>query len=163
MVELSGPVLSVRFEPAARDPDQPPEAWQALVFRVVHSRVLDWPTSTGDRCAFSETVGGVGGATVTVRDALPVPASPVHANVKVVATTSGAESSDPETLRLPLQPPEAMQEFDEVEFHVSRTGVLYSFGLEPPDAAVSVTTGIVATVTLVTVLADPPAPVHCNP
>ncbi|MGE0580595.1 MAG: hypothetical protein AB7P31_00470 [Steroidobacteraceae bacterium] len=163
MVELSGPVLSVRPEPAARVPDQPPDATQEPVFPVDQRSVLDWPTRIGFASASSETKGGAGDATFTVIVALPVPAGPVHANVKLVVAVSGADSSDPETLRLPLQPPEVVQEFDEVALHVSRTGVLYSIEPGPPGVAVNVTTGIVATVTVVEALADPPAPVHCNP
>ena len=136
---------------------QPPVAVQLEAFVELHATVDDPPLAMLDGVAVTDTVAC--GTTVTVAEALPVPPVPVQEiwNVRVAVM--------PVTVALPLaavlavQPPVALQLAALVELHVSVE--------EPPLAmlaglALSVTTGVGTTVTVVELLPVPPLPVQLN-
>jgi hypothetical protein len=104
-------------------PDQPPEAVQDVAFVEDQVSVEDAPLAMFVGFAASDTVGtGVGGGepfTVTVVEALAVPAGPVQERLNMVVLVKAGVDEPPEVALLPDQPPEAVQDVAPVEDQLS--------------------------------------------
>ena len=138
-------------------PSHPPEAEQLVAFVELHVSVDDAPLAMVVGLAVSVTVGA--GAIVTVTVWLALPPVPVQDKVKLVVAANAGVDALPFTALVPVQPPDAVQLVEFVEFQV-RTDV-------PPLAivvglAVSVTVGAAVIETLAVVLVVPPVPVQAN-
>jgi hypothetical protein len=105
VVALSAPV---DCEPlAAKVPDQPPEAVQAVALVEDQVSVELPPLATLVGLALSETVGGA--VTETVADCAAEPPAPVHVSVYLVVAVSAAVLWEPLVSFEPIQPPDAVQ------------------------------------------------------
>jgi hypothetical protein len=102
-------------------PCQPPLATHSVAATVDHFRVdiPDWVSVVGN--ALSVIVGAVLWLTVTCRDVVDEPPAPTQVMTKVVVTDSGALDIDPLEGKLPLHPPDAVQEFAPSASHLSVT------------------------------------------
>lgn len=138
-------------------PLQPPDAVQLVAFVDVHVRVDVSPDAMLPGDAVSVTVGA--GATVTVALCDVEPPAPVQFNVNVEVAVNGPVLWFPVVDLLPDQPPDATQLVALAAFHVNVDAV--------PDAtvvgaAVNVSVGAGAIVTVAVCAAEPPTPVHVN-
>jgi hypothetical protein len=131
--EPPGPVQvnsnSVVFDRAPLDhmpwvataPFQPPLAKHSVAATVDQRRIdaADWVSVVGS--AVNVIVGAALRLTVTCRDSVDEPPAPTQVMTKVVVAESGALDIDPLAGRLPLHPPEALQEFARSASHLSVT------------------------------------------
>jgi hypothetical protein len=111
---------------SALEPLQPPDAVQLVAFVELHVSVVVPPGATPGGFAVSCTDGDAPAAMFTVVRVTAPPPGPLQLNVKVVFADSAPLRSLPLTVRLPLQPPDAVQVSAFVVDHVSI--------VVPPDA-----------------------------
>lgn len=138
-VNVNGPGCTVG---AANVPDvacvplHAPEAVQPVALLELQVNVVDWPGVTLVGLAESVTVGG--GVKFTVTAPLPLPPAPLQLNVKVVAVVIGPTFSVPVVARVPLHPPDAVQDVALVADHVT---TLTAPAVSVPGDALTVTAG----------------------
>ena len=144
----------------AFEPDQPPEAVQAVALVEVQLKVELAPCAILVGFARSDTLG-TGAETVTVADCEAEPPAPVQVSVYLVVAVSAAVANEPLTGSDPLHPPDAVQVVALVEdqLRVEVAPLLMVLGF-----AVSVTAGgVLVTETVADCVAVPPLPVQVNP
>jgi hypothetical protein len=125
-------IAPVACEPAvATDPDQPPEAVQAVALVDDQVTVELPPLATLVGLALKETLGGLA-ETVTVADCDAEPPAPVHVSVYLVVAVRGEVLVEPLVGCVPLHPPEAAQEVALVDdqLNVDAAPLLTVLGLE---------------------------------
>ena len=111
------------------------------------------PEATAVGLALKLAVGA--GATATVVEALAEPPAPWQLREKPVVTLNGAVACDPLRATVPDQPPAAVHEVAFVELQVSVAVPPVAIVL---GAALRLTAGAGATVTVVAALCEPPVP-----
>ena len=96
------------FEPAvATEPDQPPEAVQAVALVDDQVKVELPPLATLVGLALKETLGGLADM-VTVADCEAEPPAPVQVSMNLVVAISAEVLFEPLVVSPPFQPPEAV-------------------------------------------------------
>ena len=141
----------------AFEPDQPPEAVQAVALVEVQLKVELAPCAILVGFALSDTLG-TGAETVTVADCEAEPPAPVQVSVYLVVAVSAGVADEPLIAFDPLHPPEAVQVVALVEdqLNVEVAPLLMVLGL-----AASVTAGGVwVTDTVADCAALPPLPLQ---
>ncbi|MFN3564557.1 MAG: hypothetical protein ACK4V1_01035 [Burkholderiaceae bacterium] len=108
---VNGPVP--RLPDVALVPDQAAlagsaAATQPLAFDADHVSVELPPVATFSGLAVSDTVGAVGGFTITVTDFVTAPPAPVHVSEKLAFEPSAPVDSEPVVGFEPLHAPEAL-------------------------------------------------------
>ncbi len=136
----------------ARVPLQPPEAVQDDAFWEVQVSVEVPPSTTVVAEAVNVTVGAVAVTTTSV-DCVAEPPGPVQVIVYVVVAAKGTVAAVPEVARVPVQPPDAVQDCEFADAHC-RLAVLPA--LTVLSAAVSVTVGAGKALVVTVALATPP-------
>ena len=158
VVLYTGPVEAL---PApSRGPDHPPAAEHDVTFELDQSSVEALPTGTLAGLAVKLSVGGETAATSTVVADRPVPPSPVHARLNVVADVKASMLSLPSVDLLPVQPPVASQV---VAFVLDQCRVVAPpMGTVVGSAAIETTGSAVLpeTLTVTVRLIEPLSPVH---
>lgn len=92
-----------------REPDQLPEAVQAVASMLFQLRTVEPPDTTFEGFAARLTVGGIAAATEMSSAMLSSPSGPEHVSTKLLSEVSEAVTSEPTTGLLPDQSPEATQ------------------------------------------------------
>jgi len=110
-----------RLPLSATDPLQPPDAVQETALLEFHVRVDDAPAATAAGDAFSVTTGCGRTFTVAITGAV-MPPGPAHVIEYRVVAVNGPVLWLPLVARVPLQPPDAVQEAALIELH-ERTAV----------------------------------------
>ena len=156
---LNAPVLVV--PDTDLDPLQPPEAVQELALVDDHVSVLALPLVTVVGDAVNVTVGaGVGLVTVTEAVDCAAPPAPVQRSVKLLLALNAPVLAVPDTVFVPLQPPDAVHDVAFVDVHVSVLALPLATVVGDADK-VTVGAGFVpSTTTDALASADPPAPVQ---
>jgi hypothetical protein len=113
--------LPVLCEPeTALIPDHPPEAVHEVALVEFQEREEDDPEFTEVGLADNWTVGAADAVfTITVADWLADPADPVQVNVNVAFAVKAPVLCEPEFAFVPDHAPDAVQELEFVELHVS--------------------------------------------
>ncbi len=139
-------------------PVQPFDTAQLVAFVLDHVSVDVPPTPTVVGLALKVTVG-VAEFTATVTELACEPPVPVQDSVYVVPVVSAPVDWEPLVPRLPVQPPDAVQELAFVELQVSVAA--------DPEAtlvglALKETVGTGTTVTVILLVPVPPAPAQLS-
>ena len=143
----------------AFEPDQPPEAVQAVALVAVQFNVALLPLVMALGPTLKVTMGAAG-LMETVADWVAVPPGPEQASVKVALAESTPVDCDPVRALAPDQPPEAEQAvaLEEVQASVELVPLAMLLGL----TEMLTVGGVALTETVADWLALPPAPVQVN-
>ena len=144
----------------ALEPDQAPEAVQAVALLDDQDRVAPAPLATVLGLALNVTVAVAWGLTVTVVDWAAVPPPPVQVNTYVALADRGPVGCDPVGALVPDHAPEAVQEVASTDDQ-DRTDAL-PLAMLLGEALSFTVGGVALTDTAADCAALPPGPVQVN-